>query len=155
MKKLIAFFLILAFGVCFADTYKDLRGTIKTEGFVLSVAALDATESHPIFCAPFNCTVTKVGIIPRAAVTGNTTNSKNLNIVDAGSAGLGVTEVGNLDLITNVNLTALDYTEIPLNATYTSGVEMDEGDVLNLEFEEVTSGVLIPDLIVLIEWKRR
>lgn len=133
---------------------KDLRGTRKTEMLIPSVAAADSTEAHPIFVAPFKCKVTKVGIVPQAAVTGNTTNTKNLNIIDNGSAGSGSTEVGNLDLITGVDLTAMDYTEIPLNSTYSAGVSMEEGDVLSLSFEEVNSGVLIPDVIVQVEWKR-
>lgn len=158
MKRILSFVLILVLcaGV-YATTYKDLRGTIKTQTFIPTVAAATTTESHQIFCAPFNCLVTKIGIVAQAAVTGDNSNNKCLNILDAGAAGSGSTEVGNLDLLLATDLTAFDYKEIPLNTTYDSPdyVSMDEGDVLVISYEKTGNGVLVPDLLVLIEWQRK
>jgi hypothetical protein len=119
------------------------------------VAAATTTESHPLFVAPQKCRVTLVDIIPQAAVTGDNSNTKKLNIINKGSAGSGSTEVGNLDLTTGVNLVAHDLKNIPLNATYIDpiGVEMAAGDVLAVEYEKVGNGVLIPDCDALITWE--
>jgi hypothetical protein len=133
--------------------WSDLLGSRVTTGFLPAVAAATTTESHPLFVAPQKCRVTQVDIIPQAAVTGDGTDRKNLNILNAGSAGAGTTEVGNLDLSADVNLTAADLKNIPLNATYLApGVELEAGDVLVLSYEKVGNGVDMPDCIALITW---
>ncbi len=134
------------------DSFGDIPGTRNAQTFIPSVAAATATESHPIFSAPDACIVTSVKIIPQAAVTGDNTDRKNLNIIDCGSDGSGTTEVGNLDLATGVNLTAFDEKNIPLNSTYTDGVTMAKGDVIKLQFEKAGNGVLVPNLLVRVEY---
>jgi hypothetical protein len=106
-------------------------------------AAATATEQRVIFIAPCKCRVTGVEISSDVAVTGDNTNTTNLNIVNKGAAGAGTTEVANLDPVTGVNLAAFDAVAIPLNATYLNGVDMAEGDVLTIQYEKVASGVLI------------
>ncbi|MBK6767432.1 MAG: hypothetical protein IPG71_14415 [bacterium] len=77
--------------------------------------------------------------MPQAAVTGDNTNRTNLNILNKGASGSGTTEVGNLDLATGTNLTAFDSTNLPLNATYVSGVALAEGDVVTIQHEKAAS----------------
>jgi hypothetical protein len=134
--------------------WSALLGKRAQQGFIPTVAAVTATYEAALFCAPQKCRVTQVDFVPRTAVTGNDTNTKNLNVIFKNGDGSGSTEVGNLDLPTGVNLTALDLKNIPLNAIYlTSGVEMEAGDVLTLQFEEVNSGVAIPNLMTLVTWE--
>src|SRR5687767_6956660 len=97
-------------------------------------AAATATEKRAIFVAPRKCRVLGVEFASDVAATGDNTNTTNLNLVNAGSAGVGTTEVGNLDLATSVNIVALDRRAIPLNTTYANGVDLEEGDVLALEY---------------------
>ncbi len=116
-------------------------------------AAATATEQRAAFHAPRACVVTGVCIIPDVASTGDNTNTTNLNIVNKGAAGAGTTEVGNLDLALATDLVAYDKKVIPLNATYlTSGVAMAAGDVLNIQFEKVGTGVLVGPGLVEFTW---
>lgn len=120
--------------------------------FVAAVLAATATQQDPIFIAPCACKVTAVSIVPQAASTGDNTNTKNLNVINKGSDGTGTTEVANLDLATGVNLVAFDEKAIPLNATYTNGVSLSEGDVLSLQTEKVGTGVAVGPFIVSIDY---
>lgn len=130
---------------------EEMLGTQTADGFVPSVAAATATEVHPIFVAPIRCIIPTNGVnfVPQAAVTGDNTNTKNLNVQNRGSAGSGTTEVGNLDLVTGVNLVAFDKTNIPLGAALT----LEAGDVLGLQVEKVGTGVLIPNIMFEITFK--
>lgn len=124
-----------------------------SQSHVAQILAATATRKDPIFTAPRKCVVREVSVVTQTAVTGNTTNTKNLNIVDVGAAGVGTTEIANLDLITSVNLTALDEVNIPLNATYlVPGRTMAAGDVLCLECEQVGTGVIVGPFLVKTLW---
>ncbi len=120
--------------------------------FVAAVAAATATQQDPIFIAPCACKVTAVSVVPQAASTGDNTNTKNLNIVNKGASGAGTTEVGNLDLVSGTDLVAFDEKAIPLNATYTNGVSLSEGDVLSLQTEKFGTGVAVGPFIVSIDY---
>lgn len=124
----------------------------NAQTLVPSVLAATATEQHPIFVAPVKCRVLAVSIVPQAAVTGDNTNTKNLNVINKGAAGVGTTEVANLDLVTGANLVAFDESAIPLNTTYVNGVDMTEGDTLTLQVEKVGTGVLLPNLHVQVDY---
>lgn len=116
-------------------------------------AAATATEERAIFTAPCAARVRAVSITPDLATTGDNTNTTNLNLVNKGAAGVGTTEVGNLDLTTGVNLTALDEKAIPLNATYAAGVVMAEGDVLALAYEKVGTGAAVGAGQINVDWE--
>lgn len=117
-----------------------------------AIAAATATQKDPIFTAPCKCRVTRVAVTPQAASTGDNTNTKNLNILNAGSDGTGTTEVGNKDLVTGTNLVALDETVVPLNTTYANGVDLSEGDVLALQTEKVGTGVAVGPFLVSVDF---
>jgi hypothetical protein len=119
----------------------DIPGSHDRTGFVPAVAAANATEKHPVFRAPFACEVTKLHVVPRANVTGNDTNRKNLNVKKA------ATEIGNLDLVTGVDLAASVSRTISLTKT-----KLVVGETLDLEVEKVGTGVDLPDLHVEVEF---
>lgn len=121
----------------------DITGSHTDQNTLLSVAAAATTEAHPFFVAPFPCVVTGVGITPQAAVTGDNTDTKNLNVDNKGPTGALSTEIGNLDLVLATDLVAFDEQAITITET-----ELAKGDVLALEYEQVGTGVLIPNLIV-------
>ena len=116
-------------------------------------AAATATEQRAIFTAPCKCRVRGVRFTPDAATTGDNTNRTDLNLVNKGASGVGTTQVGNLDLLTGVNLVALDETNIPLTGAYVSGVDLVAGDVLALEFEKVASGVAVGPICGMVDWE--
>ena len=115
-------------------------------------AAATATEERTAFVAPCKCRVLAVEIASDAAVTGDGTNTTNVNLQYKGAAGVGTTEVGNKDFGAGVNAIAFDNVAIPLNTTYVNGVDMAEGDTLTLIFEKVGTGVLIGPMAVSIDW---
>lgn len=122
------------------------------QAHIAAIAAATATQKDPIFCAPRACRVTSVSVIPQAASTGDNTNTKNLNVLNAGSAGSGTTEIGNLDLATGTDLVAFDEKAIPFNTTYEDGVELAEGDVLVLQTEKVGTGVNVGPFLVQVDY---
>lgn len=116
-------------------------------------AAATATEQRALFTAPRACVVTAVSITPDVASTGDNTNTTNLNIVNKGAAGVGTTEVANLDLALATDLVAYDEKDIPLNATYlASGVALAAGSVLTVQFEKAGTGVLVGPGQMKITW---
>jgi hypothetical protein len=136
-----------------ATAYAGIPGPIPFQAHVVAHAAATATEVHPIFRAPFACKLMKVDVVAQAAVTGDNTNRTNLNILNAGAAGSGTTEVGNLDLVTTTgNMIANDSRNVPMNVTYlTAGVTLAEGDVIVLQHEKVGNGVAVPIFLVYLE----
>jgi len=111
-------------------------------------AAATATEARPIFVAPCAARIRAVTITPDVASTGDNTNTTNLNVINAGAAGAGTTEIGNLDLVTGVNLVAFDEKNIPITAT-----ALAEGDVVNLQYEKVGTGVLVGPSLISVDWE--
>lgn len=124
-------------------------GEYYVTAYVPPILAGAATQEDPLFLAPVNCVLLAVSIVPQASVVGNDANRKNLNLVDKGGDGLGVTEFGNLDLVTGENLTAFDAHAIAVTATAGSdGRVLHAGDVVTLQTELVNGGVAMPGLIV-------
>jgi len=126
----------------------DIPGTQRMTAHIPSVAAATATIVYPIFSAPFKCTVTKVICVAQDNVAGDDTDRKNLNVLDTGAAGAGTTEIGNKDLITGVNMADMDETEIDVTDT-----ELSDGDVLALQIEKAGNGVLLPAMLVIVEYE--
>ena len=129
------------------DSTHDKPGIHRAYAHIPAIGAADATIVYPIFSAQSTVKVTEVIIVPQAAVTGNDTNRKNLNVLDVGAAGAGTTEIGNLDLATSTDLTSL--AEQALGVTDT---QLTDGDVLALQVELVSSGVALPALHVIVEY---
>jgi hypothetical protein len=115
-------------------------------------AAATATEQRAAFVAPVKCRVVAIEFVSDAAITGDNTNTTNVNIVNKGAAGVGTTEVANKDYPTGASAVALDANAIPLNTTYANGVDLNEGDVLAVEYEKVGTGVLIGPSLFQFDW---
>jgi len=119
--------------------YHDFIDTI-TKCVMVPAQAADAPTAYvAIWRAPYKCRVTGLGYVPIAGVTGQDTESRNLN-VDLGST---KAEQANLDLEAGTNLTAKDDNAIPI--TVAAGyIDLEEGDTLILESELVgTSGLAV------------
>lgn len=127
---------------------RDIPGEHSQQVSLNAVAAADATEEQIIFVAPEDCRLKEVAIIPNAAVTGNTTNTKHLNVLNKGSGGAGTTELGNLDLATGTNLADSDRQVIVTSLT----TDLTKGDVIALEIEDQGSGVAIPESLIEVRY---
>ena len=99
-------------------------------------AATDSDQA--IAVAPFDGTVTKVSILPEAAVTGATATKRTFTLVNKGQAGSGTTVVATLDLVTGTNLAAFDEMLFTLSADPANKVA--QGDVLALVETHASTG---------------
>jgi len=126
----------------------DLSGTLYFESVIPPVAAADATVEFPIAYGSTAKGLNASGIIivPSAAVTGNDTNTKYLNIINYTAAASG-TELGHYDLATGSNLSAGIAVYIPIAAA-----TLAEDGMLTLQVEKVGSGVALPPLRVLVAY---
>jgi hypothetical protein len=126
----------------------------QATAFVPSVLAATATEEDPIFVASRDVLITSVNILPQAAVTGDSTNSKTLDVVDKSTDGTGTTAIStSLVLATGVNLTAFKQQAITLASS--SGYKLAQGKALSLKTAKVGTGVLMPGLHVVITYEPR
>lgn len=114
-----------------------------------AVAAGTATIVYPIFVADRDVRIKAVTFVPQAAVTGDNTNRKNLNLHNRGADGTGTTELANIDLATGTNLVALDETSLYAPA---SPLSISAGIVLAVQVEQVASGVALPQLHVQVTY---
>lgn len=79
--------------------------------------------------APFAGTVSSVSYTPEAAITGNTTETRTLTIVNKGAAGAGTTVVATLAFTTGVNGTAFDEKAYTLSVV-AGATTVAAGDIL-------------------------
>lgn len=113
--------------------------------------AATATESFALWVAGFKAQIGQVAIInSNAAVTGQDTNTTHINLVDGGAEGAGTTERANRDLVSG--------TDIPVGKTLlydntTSPFELDQGDILEIQYEKVANGLLVPTLMYMVLYR--
>ena len=115
-----------------------------------AVAAADATIVIPLMAMPFNCELGEVSLICSTLVTGNTTNTKNLNLIDGGAEGAGTAELANRDLITGTNLAAGKTMLFDNIIAAALEIFMSQGDMLELQVELVGTGVAVGPLVARI-----
>ena len=136
-----------------AHTHTSLSGSFYDKAITGAVAAGDATEEQVIFVAPDDCVIQGFSITPDSAVSGDDTDRKNLNFINKGSDGSGTTELANLDLETDTDLSAAVETEITATGTAIASRRLSQGDVVVLEIEQVASGVALPRMLVESEYR--
>lgn len=93
--------------------------------------------------APFDGTVSAASFTPEAAITGDTTNTRTLTLVNKGQAGAGTTVVGTIAFITANNGVAFD--EKPFVLSVVAGATtVVEGDILAVVETVGASGLANP-----------
>lgn len=111
------------------------------------------TDSDQVLArAPFKGQVTKVALVPEAAVTGATATKRTFTLTNKGQAGAGTTAVAILDLITGTDLVAFDEEAFTLSADPADNVE--EGDILALVETHASTGTAHSGGQVIIEISR-
>ncbi len=132
----------------------DLPGVHVAQVVTPKHAAATATEDIPIFYAPTDApegvSIVAVRLIPGAAVSGANTNTTHLNLVNRGADGAGTTELANYDLTSGNDLTAYDNKNLYTPAT---PLNIATGVVLTLQFEKVGTGLLVPEMLVVVEYR--
>lgn len=112
-----------------------------------------ATASTAILEAPFAGTVTAVSYTPVANITGDSTNSRTLTLVNKGTDGNGTTVVATLAYTTGVNAT--DFNEDALTLSAVEGATtVAEGAILAWVSTHVASGLADPGGLVQIDFSR-
>ena len=89
-----------------ATSLHDIPGNHVATYALRGHLAATATEKAFIFRAPFACTILSVEIIWDAAISGTATNYTNVNLLNAGTAGTGTTELGNVDYASGTDAVA-------------------------------------------------
>jgi hypothetical protein len=133
-----------------ASSIHDLPGNHTAFVIIHAHAAATATESIPIFVAPFACKLMSVTVTPAAAATGDNTNRTNINLQNGGTAGTGTTELGNLDYATGTDA-AVGVPQTVYSST--TGTALAAGSVLKAVYEKVGNGVALGANLVTITYR--
>jgi hypothetical protein len=105
------------------------------------IVTSEATVRRPIWVAPFDTELGEVGIINSTIVTGANTNTVHLNLIDGGLEGAGTTEIATRDLVSGTDL-IVGKTLLFDNIQGASAERfMALGTILELESEEVGTGL--------------
>lgn len=128
----------------------DIMGNRVAFADIRPHAAATATEKQVIWRAPFDAKLISVEIIPDTAATGDNTNSTNVNLINAGTAGSGSTEIGNVDFATGTN--AVAGTAISLYAP-ADGLAVDAGTQLHVQLEKVGTGLALGGFLAVITYQ--
>lgn len=117
---------------------------------VPAAAAADATADFVIGEAPAAGAVLEVTFTPDTVLTGADTNSMTGEIINAGQAGAGTTQVAAKAFTNGVNAAAKDETDITLHAT-AANRDVVAGDVLCWRRTKVGTGLAQPGGLVQIK----
>jgi hypothetical protein len=108
-----------------AQPSRDMH--LLTGTFPAVAAATDADQA--LGEAPFDGTVIAASYTPEANVTGNTTETRTLRVINKGADGNGTTVVATLAFTTGVNATDFNEQAFTLSAV-AGATDVSEGDVL-------------------------
>jgi hypothetical protein len=126
---------------------------VETKTAVVGAAAVGVDTQTIVAEAPYAGTVSRVGYIPVATITGAATNSRTLTATNRGQAGAGSTNVATLALVSGVNAPADAEKPVTLNAT-PANLVVAAGDVISFESVHVGTGIADPGGEALVEFTR-
>lgn len=113
-------------------------------------AANEASFSEGVFHTNQRIKLYRVDVVPDAAVTGQDTHTRHLNLINKGTDGGGSTELGSIDFVSGTDATAFDTKQLYAN---TSGLEVAAGSVLAIQNELVGTGLALPRFTVTVEYE--
>lgn len=129
-----------------------------TSGYVLSlelpaVAAADTSTVVATANIPYDARVTRVDIVPRAAITANATNFSTLTVQNKGQLGSGSTVVATRTWAAT-NSAAGTKESMTLSGT-PANLEVKAGDILQVVHGTGGTGLAMPAVAVLITYLAR
>jgi hypothetical protein len=110
---------------------------------VPAVATAGSSQNTNLADAPYDGTVTYVGYVPVAAITGANTNTRQVQLVNKGQAGSGNTVIATLSFVSGTNAAASDEVSVPLSGT-ANATTIASGDVLQWQSNAVGTGLADP-----------
>jgi len=133
-----------------SDLAKLLKKALKflTHIGVAAVAGVTTTEV-PVFKAPCSGRVTRLGFVPKAAITGANTNYMTLGFKDKGSGGTGTDVMASRAYTLGVNVAAFDYEDLG-DVSYR---DLAKDDVLSFYKAVTGTGMDMPDLVPVVEFQ--
>lgn len=109
-----------------------------------ATVAMGATATHSLFRAPFDLDILAARFVADAAMTGDNTNSKIVELRNEGTDGTGAVAVAAADTFgTGDNLVAQSPRAFTLSAT-AADLELDAGEVLSAVITELAAGIAWP-----------
>lgn len=112
-----------------AETTSGRAPSLKTVEANTEPVAAGSTLNTVIGESPIDGIVTGVSYTPLANVTGNTTNTRTLTLINKGQDGNGTTVVATLALITGTDMADFDEKALTLSAV-ANALTVAAGDVL-------------------------
>lgn len=114
--------------------------------------AIAASKEDPVMRVDGAGFVSAVRLVPQAAIAGINVNTRRLDVVNRGQAGLGNTVIATLQFNAGVNGVAFDELAIPVNDANDA---VADGDILSLLSAAVGTGLADPGGLVIIEVARQ
>lgn len=128
----------------------DVPGGHVHQTVIRAHAAADATEKVNIFEAPFATKIRAVYIRPDAAITGADTNTTHVNLINAGTAGTGTTELGNINFTDTVDAAIGERLEL---YAPDAALAVDANTLLVVQLELVGTGLALPQFLCVVEYE--
>lgn len=125
----------------------------RTLSILVAAVATNADAVTILGKAPFAGSVSAVGFVPNAAITGQNTNTRRIAIENRGDDGLGSTEMAALQFNSGVNGVAFDEKAVTLSAV-ANAVDFVAGDVLVVNSTSPGSGLADPGGLYIVELTR-
>ena len=105
--------------------------------------AAGSADASTLTRVPFDGTVSAVGFVADALLTGANTNTRKLSLINKKQNGSGTTVVATLQFNSGVNATAFASIAIPVSVT-ASDLVVAKGDVLAWQSDIVGTGLADP-----------
>ena len=117
---------------------------------VLIPAIDQGTEDEiPVFVAPVDCTITKVGFVPEDNITGADNDYFTLGFVNKGDDGSGTDSIASKDYTSGNDVTAFDFEDLGT----VSNADLSAGDVVSFSKTETGNGMATPRLLAVIVYE--
>lgn len=128
-----------------------LSGIIYSLAIPILVINAGVSAEVPLWVAPAACTLQKISVIPKVAITGADTDNMILSIMDKGSAGTGADTI--VALAFPLGTDAAVFVPKDLGILSATHKVLAQGDVISFKKSESGSGMAMPDLVCVIEYK--
>src|SRR5680860_643219 len=112
-------------------------------------AAATATETTGVFNAPFTCKLVSVTVRWDAAISGADTNTTHVNVLNAGVAGTGTTELAATDYVN-----ATDAVKGAVVTLYepSTPLALAAGALIQIQHQKVGTGLALPTGLVSVTY---
>jgi hypothetical protein len=129
-----------------------------TSGYVRSVEipAVSAADTSTVVMPegmPYDARVTRVDIVPRAAITANGTNFATIAVQNKGSLGSGTTNIATRTWSAGNSVAGTKET-LALNVT-AANLELKAGDQLQVVHTSTGTGLALPAISVMVTYLAR